>query len=411
MTGQASILRPDPCSDVEPGRWHTQGPVIIAGGGIGGLAAALALARRQIPSLVLERRPEFTEAGAGIQIGPNGTAILRRLGVDAALAPHVGTPGHIVVHDGRDGTVLTRLPLGAWIEQRHSSPYWVAHRQDLHAVLLDRAKAEPLIALMLDAAFQSLDRQDGEGLCVTTRDHRTFKGAALIGADGIWSSVRRALFSPDDPVGSGLSAVRATIPVDPKRAAPLQRDTYVWLRPDAHIVHYPVRGGAEIAVVCILNAPSASQDWSSSVDRGWVEPQIAAFPAEVRRLLATAPEWRRWSLFTLQPGFAISNGRTALLGDAAHPVLPFLAQGAVLALEDAVVLADALAAHADIPAGLASYARIRRDRNARVTAASRRNGRIYHLDGAMAAARNLALRGIGGERIMAGYDWLYGWRA
>ncbi len=411
MTGAAPILRPDTVADTDPSRWLKLGPVLIAGGGIGGLTTALALARREIPSVVMERRSAFSEDGAGLQIGPNGTAILRRLGVASALEPDVGVPGAIVVHDGRDGSVLTRLPLGNWIERRHGTPYWVAHRQDLHAALLGKAKSEPLITLTLDAAFQNADRISGEGVRIQTRDHRTWTGSTLIGADGLWSSVRQGLFTSAEPRPTGISAVRTTIPVDHKLGAPWQRDTYVYMRPDAHIVHYPVRGGSEIAVVCILHTPTSSQDWSTTIDRAWVEPQIAAFPAEVRKLLATAPGWKRWSLFELEPGHAWANGNVALLGDAAHPLLPFLAQGAVLALEDAVVLADCMASHRDIAEGLARYARIRSERANKVVAASRRNGRIYHLDGAMAAARNLTLRTLGGERVMAGYDWLYGWRA
>ena len=416
MSGPAPILRPDKVSDTDPARWNKLGPVLIAGGGIGGLTTALALARREIPSIVLERRPAFAEEGAGIQIGPNGTAILSRLGVASAIAPTVGVPGAIVVHDGRDGSVLARLPLGDWIERRHGTPYWVAHRQDLHAVLLDKAQAEPLITLTLDATFLGADQIRGEGVRLQTRDQatsdqKTWTGAALIGADGIWSSVRRSLFTAAEPKPTGISAVRATIPVDMGRTSAWLRDTFVYLRPDAHIVHYPVRGGSEIAVVCILQTPTTSQDWSTAIDKGWVEPQIAAFPAEVRKLLSMAPGWKRWSLFELEPGHAWANGNVALLGDAAHPVLPFLAQGAVLALEDAVVLADSIASHRDIAEGLGRYARLRSERASKVIAASRRNGRIYHLEGAMAAARNLTLRTLGGERIMAGYDWLYGWRA
>jgi salicylate hydroxylase len=411
MTGSAPILRPETVADSGTARWLKHGPVLIAGGGIGGLTAAIALARRQIPSIVLERRAAFSEEGAGIQIGPNGTAILRRLGVADSLSPHVGVPGAIVVHDGRDGSILTQLPLGEWIAQRHGTPYWVAHRQDLHAALLTKAQSEPLITLTLDAAVQSVSEEFGGVIRAETRDSRSFTGAALIGADGIWSSVRKAHLSALEPKPTGMSAVRTTIPIDAGPETPWQRDTFVYLRPDAHIVHYPVRGGREIAVVCILQTSSEATEWSTAIDKGWVDPQIAAFPFPVRKLLAGAPGWKRWSLFELEPGHSWANGHVALLGDAAHPVLPFLAQGAVLALEDAVVLADSLAGESNIAEALARYARIRRERASRVIAASRRNGRIYHLDGAMAAARNLTMRALGGGRVMAGYDWLYGWRA
>ncbi len=407
----ADLAHVDPRAEADLAPWHRHGPVLIAGGGIGGLAMALALARQGIPSQVLERRSVFAEEGAGIQIGPNGTAILEALGVASILRASVATPNAISVRDGRDGLELARLPLGRWIAQRHGAPYWTAHRQDLHAALLARATSEPLIRLALGAEVDSVQRWRGDGVSLHTRDARPWRGAALIGADGLWSSVRRALFTPREPRFTGHCAVRATIPADPKLVSPQQIDVFIWLRPDAHVVHYPVRGGREIAVVGILPDTTASHDWSAEADPAWIERHVAGFPDQVRALFAAAPTWREWGLHSLRPSFDWSNGNVALIGDAAHPVLPFLAQGAVLALEDAVEIAAALASHRDVPQALRAYAHGRRNRAVKVAAAARRNGRIYHLSGAMAAARNLVLRAVPGERLMAGYDWLYGWRA
>lgn len=401
----------DPRAEADLAPWHRHGPVLIVGGGIGGLATALALARRHIPSQVLERRPAFAEEGAGIQIGPNGTAILEALGVASVLRASIAAPNAIRVQDGRDGRELARLPLGRWIKQRHGASYWTAHRQDLHAALLARVTSEPLIRLALGASFQRVERVRFDAVRIRSGDGRIWSGSVLIGADGLWSSVRHELFTPREPRFAGSCAVRTTIPADlPEVGAP-HMDVVVWLRPDAHVVHYPVRGGREIAVVGIFRDASASQDWSGDTDPAWVAQQVACFPAKVRSLFAAAPAWRKWGLHTLRPSFAWANGNVALLGDAAHSVLPFLAQGAVLALEDAVSLAEALASHRDVPRALQAYERGRRPRAAKVAAAARRNGRIYHLAGAMAGARNLVLRAVPGERLMAGYDWLYGWRA
>lgn len=383
--------------------------IVIAGGGIGGLSAALALAKHDIASIVLERRAVYAEEGAGIQLGPNGTALLKSLGAGKHLQPYVGVPETIEVHDGGTGDRLARLPLGDWIARRHGAPYWVAHRQDLHQALLAAAAECPAIRLVLDAEIRSVDRTK-DAVRVHTRDGRTWEGRGLVGADGIWSTVRRLFLSDEAPVSTGISAVRATIPVEDLDCDRFCRSTIVWMRPDSHLVHYPVRAGAEFAVVCILNSSSADTDWSSVVDADWVMKQVAPFPSGARTLLQRAERWRRWSLFRLERPFAFSSGNVAVLGDAAHPVLPFLAQGAVMAIEDAVTLADCVAGGRDIDSGFAAYASGRRERVTKVAAASRRNGRIYHLGGLPAVARNAALRLIAGEQVMAGYDWLYGWK-
>jgi salicylate hydroxylase len=186
---------------------------------------------------------------------------------------------------------------------------------------------------------------------------------------------------------------------------------HLWLSRGAHVVHYPVRAGREIAAVAIFDDDDESASWSTAVAPAWVEQRLAAFPARLRASLGAAEAWRKWSLFTLPGGQRWTRGRVALLGDAAHPVLPFLAQGAVLALEDAAVLADCLAGgHESVEAALRDYARRRRWRTWRIAQASRANGRIYHLGGALAQARNAALRSLPPERVMAGYDWVYGWQ-
>ena len=384
--------------------------VLITGGGIGGLAAAVALARRGIASHVLERRATFHEEGAGIQIGPNGTHILRLLGVAETLRPHVATPEAIRVRDGASGTDLACLPLGPWIAERHGSPYWVAHRSDLHAALLQAARTEPLVALSL--GFDSMEiATDGQVVAVASADGHSLTGKSLIAADGIWSTVRSLQFDPRAPRFFGKSAARTVIAADAVPEALRRQETNVWLFPGAHIVHYPVANQHELALVAIVNDPHADKEWGAPVSASWVQQRVPPCAPALRDLLEKAQTWKRWALHTLPVPRTWSRGPVALLGDAAHPILPFLAQGGALALEDAAVLADALHRFdTDVPAALTWYGHRRRERAANIAAASRRNGRIYHLSGPLAQARNLALRSVSPHRLMTGYDWLYGWR-
>ena len=386
------------------------GPVLIAGGGIGGLAAAIALARRGIASHVLERRPAFHEEGAGIQIGPNGTRILRQLGIAEALRPHVGVPEALSVRDGTSGAELARLPLGRWMAMRHGAPYWVAHRRDLHSALLQAARSEPLVALSLgfDAAELA---SDTDGVAVAGHNGDAWTGKALIAADGIWSPIRSRYFDPRLPRFAGKSASRSVVPLTLLPSDFQAPHTVIWLFPDAHVVHYPVSAGTELAVVVVLDDSHDDAEWSAPVPPAWVQQNMPECAEPLRALILQAHTWKRWALHTLPVPAQWSRGRVALLGDAAHPVLPFLAQGGVLALEDAAVLADTLADHPqDIPAALLAYQRRRCARAMRVAKASRRNGRIYHLSGLAALARNLYLRSMPPQRLMASYDWLYGWR-
>jgi salicylate hydroxylase len=384
-------------------------PVLIAGAGIGGLAAAIALARRGIASHVLERRSAFHEEGAGIQIGPNGTRILKQLKVAEALRPHVGTPEAIRVRDGASGAELARLPLGRWIAARHGAPYWVAHRKDLHAALLQTARAEPLIALSMGFDVTEV-ATEGPHVAVASSAGQTWTGKALIAADGLWSAIRSLMFTPAEPRFAGKSAARSVLPLDALPPEFFKQETGIWLFPDAHVVHYPVSAGAELAIVVILEDEHDDTEWAAPVHPAWVQQHLPACAEPLADLISEAQNWKRWALHTMTPLRGWSHGPVALLGDAAHPVLPFLAQGGVLALEDAVVLAEAMHKFPnDVPGALSWYGHRRRRRAARVAAASKRNGTIYHLSGPLAGARNLAMRTLGPERLMARYDWLYGW--
>lgn len=384
------------------------GGIIIAGGGIGGLATALALARRGIASHVLERRAAFSEQGAGIQIGPNGTRILRDLGVAEALRPHAGVPRCLIVHDARSGRELTRMPLNPEMEQRFGAPYWVLHREDLHAALVMQVRAEPKISVSLDVAVDDVAANDAAA-GVVARDGRCFTGSAVVGADGLRSRLRSLISGGDELVPAGKSAYRAVVPAADVDAALREAGTRIWLAPNAHVVHYTVRGGSEVAIVLIVDDAFAGEGWSHEADPSAAIGRLALAP-QLREVLGAAKSWRKWGLVRLAAAPVMARGRLTLLGDAAHPVLPFLAQGGVLALEDAAVLADVLASgEHDVAGALQIFAQRRRARAQRVAAASQRNGQIYHLSGAAAAARNAAMRAVPGKRLIAGYDWIYGW--
>jgi salicylate hydroxylase len=378
---------------------------LIAGGGIGGLAVAIALGKAGFQCTILERRPHVSEAGAGIQIGPNGTRLLHDLGVAGHLMPDVGVPQAIAVRDGRSGATLSTLPLGDWIAARHAAPYWTAHRADLHAALLATVEASNRVQITSGFEIASVG-QTAQSVTVTTADGRQARGDILVGADGIGSAVRRSVFGEFELRPSGLVAVRAVVAASPATSQAVG----VWLAPRAHVVHYPVRAGREIAVVVVSQGAAALDGWNTSVDGASVLAKVADLDPSLLDLLQRAQDLRQWTLATTRPLQTWSMGRVVLAGDATGPILPFLAQGAVMALEDAERLASALSATADHTRAFAAYEAARRPRRARVATTAARNGRIYHLEGALAVARNMMLRALSGERVMSGYDWLYGYR-
>ena len=389
-----------------------QSRILIAGAGIAGLAAAIALARTGSAVTVFEKGRETSEEGAGIQIGPNGTRILHELGVAPHLLGSVSTPDSIRVMDGLSGRQLTRLPLGEDIARRHGAPYWVVHRADLHAALRRTAAALPGITLRLGAEVAAAMTAAG---CVTARlaDGEAVPGSALLAADGLWSKLRANVMDSPGLCFTGKCAFRTVLPANGLPAGISRSDTTIWLRPAAHVVHYPVRAGSELAIVAIFDDRELGETWAGDVPAQTIASRAAAFPQPLRDLLLQPSAWRQWSLYRPSAPITWIKDRIALIGDAAHPPLPFLAQGGVMALEDAVVLAALLngaAAHA-IPERLAAYERVRRPRTTRVMEASARNGQAYHLDGVMRSARNALLSATPPQLVMRQYDWLYGWTA
>jgi salicylate hydroxylase len=385
--------------------------VLVAGGGIAGLAAALALGKAGCEVRVFERAPELGEVGAGLQLSPNAARILRRWGLDAALDPALGRPEALVVRAAATGRVLVEMPLGDVAERRWGAPTWVAHRADLHAALLDAARAEPSVRVEPAAAAADAGQTLDEAT-LTLADGRTASGDVVVAADGVRSTLRRARLDDGPARFAGRIAYRALVPVDAVPTMLRRNATGLWLGPGAHLVHYPVRGGAFVNVVAIAAADAPIEGWSAPVSSADVRACFAAWNDLALELLTAPRAWTAWSLADRDPSPRnFLSGRLVAVGDAAHPMLPFLAQGAAAAIEDAAVLARHLSESGDDPtAALARFRAARAPRAARIQREARRNDAIFHLGGPLAAARDLALSLMPPTAMMARYDWLYGWR-
>ena len=392
---------------------------IIAGAGIGGLTAALALARVGFRVSVLERAAVFDDSGAGIQLSANATHILRELGVLDRLMRVALTPDNLYVRRARDGAELMRMPFGALAETRWGAPHLVVHRSDLQRVLAEEATRTAAIEIKANTrvlGFTTLANGIQVGAAQGGERVR-FDGQLLIGADGLRSSVRErlGLGLSDQPVYSGRSAWRALLPARQAPAFALMLSTNLWLGSNAHLVHYPVQGGDTVNIVAIVEdrwrGDAGDDFWRAEGDAGFVRERFAGWHADARALIGSVRGWRRWPLFDRNIVERWSLGRVVLLGDAAHPVLPFLAQGAALAIEDAGELAQAAVRNGEnIAALIGGYQERRIARASEVLYASRRQGSIYHLSGPLAFARDLVMSRLGVDAAMARMDWLYGYR-
>ncbi len=394
--------------------------IFVAGAGIGGLTASLALARQGFRVVVLEKAERLEEAGAGLQLSPNASRVLVDLGLAPRLAARAVTPEAISLMSARRGGEVARMPLGEAATLRAGAPYWVAHRADLQAALQAEVNDNPDIELRLGCQFEDAVAH-ARGLTVVQRSGMTRQeglALALVGADGIWSTVRHHLFPEVAPQFSGLIAWRGTLDATQLPREYTSRRVQLWMGPNAHLVAYPISGARQINVVAVVPGTWNRPGWSAPGEANEIKNAFATskWPGPARMMIGAVDDWRKWALFTVPEGGEWTAGAIALLGDAAHAMLPFAAQGAGMAIEDAAVLAKCLGGGvgenvAAIPAALKRYARLRRSRVARVQRTARRNGVIYHLDGAAAFARDLFIRSMGPRRMLARQDWIFDWRA
>jgi 2-polyprenyl-6-methoxyphenol hydroxylase-like FAD-dependent oxidoreductase len=389
--------------------------VLIAGAGIGGLTAALAIAQRGFPVAVFEQAEHLAEIGAGIQLSPNAARVLIALGLRERLERRAVAPKELRVMSARGARMVARAPLAG--AAQGDAPYWMIHRGDLQAALLEAVRANAAITLHLGARVDDFEL-DGDGVTISAAGgHR---GCALIAADGLWSRLRAQLGHRDEPRFARRVAWRALIPADAVPQEARAPAVTLWFDGDNHLVHYPVRGGDLINVVAIVGDDWRESGWNAPGERAEILARYGAatWPPGARAVLAAAQQWHKWALYDRLPigeasaatGTAWGHGAVTLLGDAAHPMLPYLAQGAAMAIEDAWVLARALAERRDdAPAALRNYERERHGRTARVQHAAHRTGTVYHLGGGAALLRRLVLAAMGGQRLIARYDWIYGW--
>lgn len=388
--------------------------VLIAGGGIGGLAAAIAAVRADWDVRLFERATQFSEVGAGIQLGPNVVRRLQAWGLQRSLQKVIASPSALRACSAVTGQELGRLPLGADMVQRYGASYVTIHRADLHQILLQALQDLPEVHLNLNQSVSSYTEQDGV-VTIRTSANKLIEGDALIGADGVRSAVRAQMLGDGPPRVTGHLAYRAMVHQAqlPKRLR--TSEVTAWLGPQLHAIQYPVRRGELQNLVVIVQGPPPDDldHWDHSANLPDLLAHLQGTCSYLRDLVEHVPdlggEWRLWPVADRLPVASesqMAQGLVALLGDAAHPMRPYLAQGAGMAIEDAAELQSALSMHdLEISLRLRRYALNRWQRNARVQERSLRNGRIFHATGLMRWGRDLSLRALGG-RIMD-VPWLY----
>ena len=385
-------------------------PVLVSGGGIGGLAAALALVRQGFKVQVFEQAPEIGEIGAGIQLGPNAFHAFDALGVGDKARGRAVYTDCMVMHDATDETLVGRLETGEAFRKRFGNPYAVIHRVDIHLSLLEGAQESGQVEFFTSTRIEKIE-QDEATKVVTAIDQngKRWTGQALIGADG-GKSVVRAQYVNDPPRVTGHVVYRAVIdkadfPDDLKWNA-----ASLWAGPKCHLVHYPLRGGEQYNVVVTFHSRQQEQWGVTDGSKEEVESYFQGICPKARQLIDLPKNWRRWATADKEPIATWVHGRATILGDAAHPTTQYMAQGACMALEDAVTLGEALrVSNNDWDAALALYQTNRVTRTARIVLSGREMGRLYHAVGVERLIRNSMWKGRSQERFYDAMEWLYGW--
>ena len=384
-------------------------PVLVAGGGIGGLAAALALVRRGFTVQVLEQAPEIGEIGAGIQLGPNAFSAFDALGVGEKARGRAVYTDHMVMHDAVDETLVGRIPTGEAFRARFGNTYAVIQRVDVHLSLLEGAQETGQVSFHTSTRVEQIEQGAGS-VTVTCANGKTFTGQALIGADGV-RSVVRAQYVNDPPRVTGHVVYRAVVE---KKDFPkdLQWNAAsIWVGPNCHLVHYPLRGGEQYNVVVTFHSREQEQWGVTEGSPEEVQSYFQGICPKARQLIDLPKTWKRWATADREPIGNWTFGRATLLGDAAHPTTQYMAQGACMAIEDAVTLGEALRVHDnDWAKAFDLYQRSRIARTARIVLSSREMGRIYHAKGVERLVRNDLWKGRTPERFYDALEWLYGWK-
>ena len=382
--------------------------LLIVGGGIGGFATALALSQKGHAVHLLEKSTDFSEIGAGLQLGPNVFKIFDVLGITDAIKGVAVFPDALTMNDALTGGEITRIPINDdAFRARFNYPYGVIYRPDLHQILIDACKASPLVELTLEQKVCGFE-DTGEVVRVATQDGATHEGAALIGADGLWSVIRDGLVGDGKPVVSGHVAYRAVLPTTEVPEHLCRNEVILWAGPKTHLVHYPLHRGEIFNLVAVFHSDRYEEGWDVFGDTEELHAKFRGEHADVLAMLNKIESWRMWVLCDREPIKDWTKGRVVLLGDAAHPMLQYLAQGACMAVEDAVCLADKLTTmNDDYSAAFSAYQQARYLRTARVQHTARIYGQIYHAEGASADLREVLLAGREPSKAYEGMSWLY----
>ena len=383
-------------------------PFLISGGGIGGLITAYALAHQGFPVRVFEQAPEFREVGAGIQLGPNIFRVLEKIGLKDAVLADAHRPPAQEMRDALTGKLITNVPLGDAFMKKFGQPYGVTHRADIHATFLKACQGSNLITLETSRRVDSF-KDHGDHVSVSLNNGETVEGRALIGCDGMWSKVRESIIGDGKPRVSGHIAYRAVLRREDVPKDLWRPDVVLWAGPRTHFVHYPLRRGELYNLVAVFHSDHYEEGWNAEGSKDVMWQHFKMQVPQVLRMLERIETWRMWVLCDREPVKNWTSGRITLLGDAAHPMLQYLAQGACMATEDAVVLAEKVAASPEDPGkAFEAYQQERYLRTGRTQIMARVYGEFYNARGVAAELREMALSPRTAEETYDSIAWLYG---